>query len=60
MNLVKEDDDGVDKPEFKFIVQLKINIKYIVVVTTFSRNDQGTFSVLALGPDEVTFNHISK
>lgn len=46
--------------QFKINHSLQPNCTYILVVTPFERDENGNFSILGSGPDEVTFNPISK
>ena len=45
---------------FKIIVNLEINITYVLVATTLDENEQEKFSVVVSGPNNVSFNLISE
>lgn len=60
VNLISEDDQSYRNNQFKIVTSLQINITYILVVTTYSPNVTGMFTVIVIGPNNVKFNHISK
>ncbi len=60
MNLLIENDQSYGNNQFKLVTPLQVNTTYILVVTTYSPNVTGKFSVLVIGPNNVIFNHISK
>lgn len=59
-NLIAEDGCDIGHYKFNFIRALQANITYIMVVTTFSPNIQGNFSVVVSGPSSITLNRTSK
>ena len=46
--------------QFKLTKQLRVETRYILIVTTYFPNRSGPFSVLAIGPKSVSFNRISE
>ena len=46
--------------QFKIITELQSNVTYVLIVTTRLGDMMGNFSILASGPNNVTFYHISK
>jgi len=60
VNLLLEDDQSYRNDQFKLIIPLQVNTTYILVVTTYSLNVTGMFSVLVSGPNNVSLNRISK
>jgi hypothetical protein len=52
-NIHKQDDDGNGSSQFKLTSELRSDITYILVVTTFSQTTTGAFSITASGPDYV-------
>jgi hypothetical protein len=59
-NLVLEHDGHCNNGQFKLIIDLQINIRYVLVVTTDRPNIYGSFSVSISGPNNVTLTHFSK
>ena len=59
-NLLLKHDGYCNDGQFKFFVDLEINTRYVLVVTTHRPNTRGNFSVFISGPDNITFNQISK
>lgn len=60
-NLIAEDDEsGCDDHQFKLTKQLRVETRYILIVTTFDPNRFETFSVVVIGPKNVSFNRISE
>lgn len=60
INLILENDTACGTNQFKLATILDVNTRYILVVTTNSSNVTGNFSIIAVGPNIVTFNHFSK
>jgi len=58
-NLIVADDKSCDQ-QFKLRIYLQVNTAYVLVVTTFSPNVTGEFSIIVSGPNNVSFNHISE
>jgi hypothetical protein len=59
-NLLLQHDGYCNDGQFKLIIDLEINTRYVLVVTTHRPNMIGNFSVFISGPNNVTVNHISK
>ena len=59
-NLLLKHDGYCNDGQFKLIIDLEINTRYVLVVTTHRPNTIGNFSIFISGPDNVTVNHISK
>jgi hypothetical protein len=59
-NLLLQHDGSCNDGQFKLIIDLEINTRYVLVVTTHRPNMIGNFSVFISGPKNVTVNHISK
>ena len=52
--------DDCDKNQFKLFTHLESNTTNILVVTTFTQETIGAFSILVSGPKNVTLKRISK
>ena len=52
--IIGSDCDRFEMKQIKFIHHLQKHITYILVVTTRSPNETGSFSVIVLGPNNVT------
>ncbi len=59
-NLLSKHDGYCNEGKFKLFVDLEINTRYVLVVTTHRPNTIGNFSIVISGPSNVTLNHISK
>lgn len=59
-NLLAENDQTCDDDQFDIVIYLHANIQYILVVTTYSPNVTGNFSINVSGPNTVIFNRICK
>ena len=59
-NLLLQHDGYCNDGQFKLIIDLEINTRYILVVTTYRSNTLGNFSIFISGPDNVTVNYFSK
>lgn len=59
-NLLSEDDQSYRNNQFKLVIRLQVNTTYILVMTTYSPNIRGMFTIIAIGPNNVSFNHFSK
>lgn len=46
--------------QFKIAIELQYNVTYILIVTTFFKDETGDFLILVSGPNNVTLNKISK
>jgi hypothetical protein len=53
MNLITTDDDGAGKGQFQISRNLQFGSTYILVVTTFSTDITGSFTIRAGGPSSV-------
>lgn len=60
LNVLEDDDDTGGNSQFQLTSFLRTDLTYILVVTTFSENITGPFSVVASGPDNVNFIPINK
>ncbi|CAF3931917.1 unnamed protein product [Adineta steineri] len=49
VNLILEDDENCEQEQFGLTVNLQVNIKYILVVTTFSPDATNAFSIIVSG-----------
>ncbi|CAF3821869.1 unnamed protein product, partial [Adineta steineri] len=58
-NLLSQDYRSCSYQDFKFIAYLHTGTTYILVVTTWSPNMTGDFSILTSGPDNITLNPYS-
>ena len=59
-NLLLENGVSCGDRQFLFKTMLQAGGKYILVVTTYSPNEIGNYSILASGPDTVILTNISK
>jgi hypothetical protein len=59
-NLLLEHDGGCNGRQFKLVINLEINIRYVLIVTTDRPNITGNFSIYISGQSNVTVNHFSK
>jgi hypothetical protein len=59
-NLIWRNDDSCTEDQFRFRIDLQDSTTYILVVTTFSPNVTGSFSIIAYGPNNVILKHISE
>jgi hypothetical protein len=59
-NLLSQHDGSCNEGQFKIFVDLEINTRYILVVTTHRPNTIGDFTLSISGPANVTLHHISK
>ncbi|CAF1078687.1 unnamed protein product [Adineta steineri] len=58
-NRLVYDDDSCESNQFGFTIALETNIIYILVVTSWSSDETGTFSIFVSGPDNVNLTNIS-
>jgi hypothetical protein len=58
-SLMSYDDDSAGSSQFQFANNLRSDIKYILVVTTYGQSTTGAFSIIASGPDDISFKPIS-
>lgn len=54
-NLMATDDDGGNERQFLFRIFIDFTSKYILLITAFSPNTLGTFTVLASGIGSAVF-----
>jgi hypothetical protein len=59
-NFLLQHDGYCNDGQFKLIIDLEINTRYVLVVTTHRPNTIGNFSISISGPTNVTLNRISK
>ena len=59
-NLLSQHDGSCNEGQFKLFVNLEMNTKYVLVVTTHRPKTIGNFSITISGPNNVTFSQISK
>jgi hypothetical protein len=59
-NLLLKHDGYCNDGQFKLFIDLEINTRYVLVVTTHRPNKFGNFSIFISGPTNVTLNRISK
>lgn len=59
-NLLLQHDGSCNEGQFKLFIDLEINTRYVLVVTTRRPNAVGNFSISISGPNNVSLNHISK
>ena len=57
-NLLLQHDGLCNKGQFKLIIDLQINVRYVLVVTTHRPDTIGNFSIFISGPENVSFSHI--
>lgn len=60
VDIVEEDDDSAGDGQFSFYDHMSHNQKYILVVTTFDKDEIGAFSITANGPGIVTFSRMNQ
>ncbi len=59
-NLLLEHNGDCNGGQFKLVINLEINTRYILIVTTHHPNITRNFSIFISGQSNVTINHISK
>jgi hypothetical protein len=59
-NLLSQSNYSCGGFHFQFATYLRRNMTYVLVVTTFQPNVQGSFSVFVRGPNNVSLNRISE
>jgi hypothetical protein len=55
-NLLTMDDDSNGGGQFRLTTDLQANTTYLLLVTTYSRNVVGPFSIFVSGPNNVNLN----
>jgi len=58
--LITHNSDGCLQNEFKIITELQSSVTYILIIVPNSLRSTGNFSIVVSGPNNVTFNPISK
>jgi hypothetical protein len=58
-NLIQENDDGAGNSQFLLTVTLQAGVAYTLVVTSFSEDVSGSFSVHASGPSSVSMTRMN-
>jgi len=58
-NIVKQNDDAFGNAQFGFTANLRSDITYILVFTTYGQLSTGNFTISASGPSNVYMNPIS-
>ncbi len=59
-NLLLQHDGSCNEGQFKLFIDLEMNTRYVLVVTTHRPNTKGNFSIFISGSNNVTLRHISK
>ena len=59
-NVLSQSGYDCDGYHFHFATYLRVNIIYILVVTTFHPDVRGSFSVFVSGPNNISLNRISE
>lgn len=54
-NLISSDDDSAGSSQFQLTNYLQSNTQYVLVFTTYGERITGQFSIIASGPDDVSF-----
>jgi hypothetical protein len=58
-NLLLQHNGSCNNGQFKLIINLEMNTRYVLVVTTHRPNTIGSFSIFISGPKNVTVNYRS-
>ena len=59
VNIITQDDGRDHGSQFKMTAYLKAGVDYVLVFTTHVEDTIGSFSIIANGPDQVTFNSLT-
>ncbi len=59
-NLLLQHDGSCNGGQFKLVINLEIDTRYVLIVTTHRPNITGNFSIFVSGQSNVTINHFSK
>jgi hypothetical protein len=59
-NLLLEHDGYCNEGQFKLFIDLEMNTRYVLVVTTHRPKTIGNFSIFISGPNNITLHRISK
>jgi hypothetical protein len=59
-NLLLQNSGNCNHGQFKLMIDLQANTKYILVVTTYHPNITGHFSIVVSGLNNISLNHLSK
>ncbi|CAF1688203.1 unnamed protein product, partial [Adineta ricciae] len=54
VGLLAQDDDSGGNRQFQIVAYLQANVRYILIVTTYSINVVGNYSITASGPGRVS------
>lgn len=58
VHLISSDDESAGNHQFMLNIMLQAYTKYILVVTTYTAVTTGSFSIIATGPDLLSFSSI--
>ena len=58
VNLLLQHDGSCNDEQFKLIIDLEVNIRYVLVITTRYPNTIGNFSISISGPENISFTPI--
>ena len=58
VNLLLQHDGSCNDEQFKLIINLEVNIRYVLVVTTYFPNITGNFSISISGQENISFTPI--
>ncbi|CAF1480449.1 unnamed protein product [Adineta steineri] len=58
-NLLDKDYDGGSNIQFKLVIHLDVDRKYVLVVATYDSKETGEFSIVVLGKNKVIFERLS-
>lgn len=59
-NLLFSTTDNCPRLQFSVRINISVNQTYALVVTSYHRNEGENIYIIAIGPDTITFNPISK
>ena len=58
--LIAHNSDGCPNDEFKIITELQSSVTYILIMMPIYSHSRNNFSIVVFGPNNITFNPISK
>jgi len=58
--LITRSSGGCPTNKFKIIIELQSSVTYILIRASYSSLSRGNFSIVVSGPNNITFNPISK
>ena len=58
LNLIASDNDSGGNNQFSFYWFIHKTLRYILVLTTYDRNVEGGFAIVATGPGGVRFTRV--